>query len=570
MTAGAGAGNGQPGSADGAGIYLHSVDLTFQGANTAVINDEISGSGGIIQNGPGTTILSGPTVHNYFGATVINGGTLVVNANIDSSVFTQVNAGGTLSGDGILCTVIVDGTIAPGQPGAIGTLNMEDYIHNAGGIYQVHLNPAGASDLISSLFTSTLNGGTVQVVAAPGNYALGTTYTIVDSPLIGVTGTYAAVTDNLLLVDFQDVIRPPRSNWSWWPPISSPSGLTFNQTSTATALIQSGLASLITSADQLDLLSGEIHGSAASVALEKHQLFLQTVARRLRTASYSPYGTCDPTAVVESWFMPFGLYGNVDGDGNAHGLDYNITGFAAGFDRCLGPGSLVGLSFGYAGWDLTNDLESRADVESFLLSLHGLQQLGSVYLLGVLGYEADDFDTRRPIPFLQRLASAGYSADQVGLYFEAGYNLGLGAIDLQPLAGVQYQSLWRDGFAETGADAVNLLVDEEQTSSCRSFVGGRALLPFNGFRGSLCVPEARALWLHEFVGDHRETTNRFAAAPAVAFPIRGVYLGDDFGILGCGVSCYQTGWLTLGLYYDFFVADRETAHSGSGQLQVTW
>jgi uncharacterized protein with beta-barrel porin domain len=566
VTPGPGAGNGQPGTADGTGIYLHNVNLTFQGANNATINDEIAGDGGIVHNGPGTTTLN--AVNTYYGGTTINGGTLLVNGSIFGD--TTVNAAGTLGGTGLVAgSTTVNGTIAPGLPGSIGTLTLVHYIHNSGGTYQVHLNPAGQSDLLRVLDIAVLNGGTVNVVAAPGTYSVGTTYTIVDA-FDGVSGTYDAVTDNLFLVDFQAIYSPTLVQLVVVPAAVFDS-FTFNQRSVATAILQSGLPVLITSATELDLLSGEIHGSLASVTIEKHQLFMQTVARRLRTAGTNPYGLCNPTASIETWIIPFGLYGNVSGDGNAHGFDYDITGFAVGFDRCLGPGTLVGMSVGYAGWNLTNDLQCRADVNSFLLSLHAYQQLGAAWLLGVVGYEYDNFDTRRPIPFLSQQANGRYDANQLGVYLEAGYNFTLGTIaTLQPLAGVQYQSLWREGFAESGAGAVNLLVNSKQTSSFRTFVGGRALFPFSGPAGIQCVPEARALWVHEFVSDPRETINRFEGAPQVAFPIRGVYLGDDFGIFGCGVNCYSARWLTVGLYYDFYVAERETAHSGSAQLQITW
>ena len=66
---------------------------------------------------------------------------------------------------------------------------------DAGGIYEVEANAAGQSDRINVGGTATINGGTVQVLAQPGNYGRSTTYTILRATG-GVSGTYSGVTSN--------------------------------------------------------------------------------------------------------------------------------------------------------------------------------------------------------------------------------------------------------------------------------------------------------------------------------------------------------------------------------------
>ena len=41
--------------------------------------------------------------------------------------------------------------------------------------------PQGQSDRVNVSGTATINGGTVQLVAAPGNYGTSTTYTILNA-----------------------------------------------------------------------------------------------------------------------------------------------------------------------------------------------------------------------------------------------------------------------------------------------------------------------------------------------------------------------------------------------------
>ena len=82
---------------------------------------------------------------------------------------------------------------------SIGTLTITgSYTQAAGSTYQVELNAAGQSDRINvsgAPGTATINGGTVQVLAASGSYANSTTYTILNATG-GVSGAYSGVTSN--------------------------------------------------------------------------------------------------------------------------------------------------------------------------------------------------------------------------------------------------------------------------------------------------------------------------------------------------------------------------------------
>jgi T5SS/PEP-CTERM-associated repeat protein/autotransporter-associated beta strand protein len=74
----------------------------------------ISGTGTVVQHGPGTTVLSG--INSYTGPTLVNAGNLQVTGALNTSGIVNVNNGGTLSGTGSVGNVTVQsgGTIAPG------------------------------------------------------------------------------------------------------------------------------------------------------------------------------------------------------------------------------------------------------------------------------------------------------------------------------------------------------------------------------------------------------------------------------------------------------------------------
>jgi autotransporter-associated beta strand protein len=573
---GAGAGGGaagQAGQAQGSGFYLDGVTPTFQGGNSTV-SDVVAGTGGITQNGPGTTTLS--ATNTYTGPTTVNGGTLLVTGSIANSS-TTVNSGGTLGGTGTVGPTTVNGTIAPGLPGTIGTLTVNGaYTQNAGSTYQVLVNGAGQSSLIAVHGTATLNGGAV-VVNSLGGVQFGVPYHIL-SATGGSFGTYSSVIDNipftsatLLYDDVFLVLQPSTATL----------GQTFNQHSVASVLganvpLFVNLIAL-SPAQQLlalDQLGGELHASNVSVGLETHSLFQRTVAERLRDGwgCWFPRACgdeeCPADGDCRTWASPFGMAGSASGDGNGHGFGFDAVGVTAGLDIWASHYLVFGLALGYANWSNdTHTIGGRADVDAFQAAFYGYKAIGDGWLLGSISYEMDHYRTRRPIDFLGATAAGSYSGNQYGTYLEGGYSFNLGGPQLQPIAALGYINFWRNPFTESGAGLADLTVAGNQVDSLRSYLGGRVLWPLMG--GECCWrPEVRAFWVHEYLDNTRPISSQLPGGPA--FPIEGVALGRDWGLFGLGLN-YQWGErVRAGLHYDYYVTPRAQAYGGMGQLQISW
>lgn len=153
----------------------NNLSTTFAGRIQEVIPAR---SAAITKVGTGTLILTGNNTHN--GATLVNGGTLLVNNISGSGTGTNsvtVNNGGTLGGTGFIhgpVTVNSGGTLAPGS--SVGTLTLNQTLTlNPGARMRFELGLIAASDKVAVNGALAL-GGTLDLTNVagfgPGTYTL--------------------------------------------------------------------------------------------------------------------------------------------------------------------------------------------------------------------------------------------------------------------------------------------------------------------------------------------------------------------------------------------------------------
>jgi autotransporter-associated beta strand protein len=110
-------GNGGTSGNLGTGNVTNDSTLAINRGNAYTLGNIVSGTGGLVQLGEGTTTLT--SSNTYTGDTVVNAGELKVNGSIASSEVT-VNSGAILSGSGTVGGISGAGSINPGNsPGIL-------------------------------------------------------------------------------------------------------------------------------------------------------------------------------------------------------------------------------------------------------------------------------------------------------------------------------------------------------------------------------------------------------------------------------------------------------------------
>ena len=393
------------GSIEGAGAFRLGSKQLSVGANnlsttvSGVIADggRNGGTGGsLVKVGTGTLTLTG--ANTFTGGATVNAGGLVVNGSLASSVTLN---DGTLGGSGTIGGLVANGgMLAPGN--SIGTLNVGGNFAQNGGIYVVEANAQGQSDRVNVTGTATINGGTVQLVAAPGNYGTSTTYTILNATG-GVTGAYSSVSSNFafltptLSYNANNVFLTLALQGNAF---SGFGGNTVNQRAVGYALDQTfanasgdfatvinALAGLSTTQAPaaLDAISGQPYADFGTTNVANASLFMNTLGQqmalarggsapgaRVALAQACDVEACDEARPLSAWFSGLGGLGSVQGDGNSSTLTYNVGGAAAGIDYRFDPRFLVGLGVGYThGTQWVNSFMGQGWTDSVSVAAYG-------------------------------------------------------------------------------------------------------------------------------------------------------------------------------------------------------
>lgn len=295
-------------------------------------------------------------------------------------------------------------------------------------------------------------------------------------------------------------------------------------------------------------------------------MFLTAVHDEMRLDRARP-----PTsnAPVRQWLTGFGGAGGIDGSGDLHGIDYEIGGAAGGLDRRFGPALLAGVAVGYARSNYDADqISGSGDIDTVSAALYASYAPGRFYVEGVLGYGFSDGELNRSIVFpgVARRANGDPNADAFLSSIETGYSFALGkSTVLTPLVAMQGVVVSEDGFAETGAGAINLIVHDNSTETATGLFGAELtqLLPV-GLQAPLLV-KLRAGWSHDFADLSRSFIAGFQGLPGPTFAISGVEAPEDAAVINVLASLTIRRSLDLFLRYDaIFASDSAQGTSVQG------
>jgi len=225
----------------------------------------------------------------------------------------------------------------------------------------------------------------------------------------------------------------------------------------------------------LESLAPDMSGAVQSATFAAHHFAIDNVDKRLaslRTDGGMMAGMAagDPYQGVSMWLQGFGSTIDQDNRDLVAGFNADTVGATFGVDKLLNNNLRVGAVLSYAATDVeTNGSGNTTDIDSYQGGLYASYESGPWYMDGVLYYAYNDYDGRRTIPLVGRVANADYDANQFGVKATLGREYSFNADTyLTPYVGLYYVYLDVDDYTETGAGAANLTVDNEENQALQS------------------------------------------------------------------------------------------------------
>jgi outer membrane autotransporter protein len=576
------------------GNLVDDGSLIFAGTGNVTFGTVISGPGNVIQDGTGTTILSGR--NTYRGGTVIDLGTLIVD-----------NAQALGTGD-----VTVNGGVLAADPQAINVLG--NYTQNAGGTLQLNIagRAVGQFDILNITGNAALNG-TLRLInlgyqpqsgdklrlittggAVSGRFAqfqnpfaLAVGFNTIDlvyarqsvtvefltlntpvvpvppgAPVVVMTtdfSSFAFTPNQLAAGNLLDAVQldpkaanlisflntEPFANFPNDFQKISPDGLTaFYEISFSNANIQK-----LNLESRLDDIHNGSNGFSSNMKVNGATVNLEDRADadgKSSKAVVEPILQHAPENRWGVWVTGFGDFVDVDGDGNAQGYNFTTGGVSLGLDYRITDQLAIGVMGEYSHtWTELNP-GGHIDVDSGRGGVYATWFSHGIYINGAIYGGHNNYDSGRA--GLRGLANGGTEGAEWSTFIGGGYDFHFGLLTVGPIASLQYTNVGIDGFAEKGSLAP-LDIHSGSAESLRSDVGFRAFYQWQ--IGKIVVePSLKAAWEHEYKYSALPITAGFAGIPGPSATFFGPSEGHDSAVVSAGVSVQFTPAISTYVNYD--------------------
>lgn len=581
----------------------------------------ITGVGALTIAGSGIVRLEG--ANTYTGATTVNGGLLVVDGSIASSILTTVNASGRLTGVGGVGVTQINagGLVAPGAIASPGTsMTLTSLAMQSGAQYVVSVNPA-TSTFANVTGNANLGGATVAASFAAGSY-VAKQYTILNAG--SITGTFdptvlnsglpsgfhttlgydAAATQVYLNLVLSFV--PPSGNLN---PNQQNVGnaLTnfFNSNGTIPivfgSLTPTGLTQLsgeVGSAPQQSTFNamnqfmgimtdpfiagrgevGSVGGGTTGYADEE----LAYAAKRKRSDALAAIYTkaAPPIPFVPRWSVWTAAYGGSQTtDGNAttgsNTATSNIYGTAVGADYRFSPSTIAGFSLAGGGtnFSVANSGYGRSDL--FQAGAFVRHTIGAAYVSGVLAYGWQDITANRIVTIAGTdQLQARFNANAYSGRLEGGYRFlvpRMNGVGFTPYAAGQFTTFELPAYAEgviSGTNTFALAYGTKSVTDTRSELGLRTDKSF-AMQTAILTLRGRVSWAHDFNSD-RGIGATFQTLPGASFFVNGAAQASDSALTTASAETkWMNDWSSAATFEGEF-SNVTRSYAGKGVVRYAW
>ena len=254
-----------------------------------------------------------------------------------------------------------------------------------------------------------------------------------------------------------------------------------------------------------------------------------------------------------SWVMGTESFSRSYNLSEAPGYKNDAGGFLAGADyrwsEAFSTGLYAGYQYNYAKYGGGSSTRGNSALFGAYASW---QNEDGYYVNSVIGGGYTGTQTRRAINFstINRTARANPNSGQFSAALNLGKDFEFGNWTVGPILGGQYTYAGVGGFAETGADSLDLALGQQNANSLRSTLGGRVAYTWQVAEKITLIPEARMLWMHEFLNNPRNISSALdgGSGPTFGYETGTPYRNSVFA--GAGLSAQIGDQWNASVFYN--------------------
>ncbi|MDR6936426.1 S8 family serine peptidase [Luteibacter sp. 3190] len=309
----------------------------------------------------------------------------------------------------------------------------------------------------------------------------------------------------------------------------------------------------------LESLSGQLYAASTAVTLAGIEAGNDALMSHL-----------DSQGAGGAWMQSLDGQGGLSRSGFGN-VGFQLNGGLAGNDIRIGSNGFAGVAFAQmqSNGQLSGNFDRQRN-RSTESMLYAGSRGANWYGVGRLGFGNFRGNTQRLLRFGDQAAFAG--GDNTGhynvAYGEVGYRTDAGAFSLTPFANVQYASIRRDAFEETGGQGFGLSANGQTTSRWQAGFGLRAGASWFTSMGKLHL-DAKLGWQNAFATKGEVFSARYTGIAQWA-PVDGIGLSRRAGTAGMTLGWDVSDRTQVGFDVDQRFADRDHARSASATFRMKW
>jgi len=548
--------------------------------------------------------------------TVLQDGAVVVNGSLSAQQFTLA-PGALLAGSGMLTgNVLNSGIVAPGNSPGTLTIN-GNFTQTSSGALVIEVASADVYDQLIVSGLASLGGSLIVTPYEGYAFQYGQSFAFLQAGAIAGTFDNIALPEGFrgrLLIDggTASVLLAPSSYQLV--------AVTQNQENVAEALdtfIPATSGDELTVSTALDFLSAEeypiafnaispaFYESLASIGIEQAFSQGQQMQQRFRSVQlgatgFSQSGFSD-TIIRESdgkttvgpdgkaakdiitpapdnnwgvWVQGNGIFARNTSVNNVPKYNFNSGGFLGGADYRWSDNFATGLYAGYQGTYAKYDGGGTTIINGTRFGLYATYGKAEGFFANtMIGGGYSGYQVSRPIEFgsVDRTArSRPYGGDFESM-LNLGYNWQVGQFNFGVVGTGQYTYLGIAPFTESGADSLDLAIDQQNANSLRTLLGGQVAYTWQVSDQFALIPQVSLYWQHEFMQNPRNIGSSLNGGSGPSFDYSTAAPARDSVYAGAGLTAQFGDRWNANFYYNADFGRQDfVSHMITTGLEFRW